>query len=145
MRFLIFVLLTIVSINGHCIKEGQNEEAQKSSALHSFIGGIHCGIQIGAKKTGDAIRNSFGFVKNKLTPSTKPPQGQEKSGDDLEGDGKLNPDFVYDIDVRSSMVDSATEFSKAENQTEVTLDQRALFAAPCRGYTDRKGRCRQTV
>lgn len=139
---LVLLIVSIVSINGHCIKEG--EEAQKSSALHSFIGGIHCGIQIGAKKTGDAIRNSIGFVKNKLTPSSKEAKEQGKSGNEEEG-RQINPDFVYDIDVRSSMVDTVPEPSKPTSNPEMTVDERALFTAPCRGYTDRKGRCRQAV
>lgn len=132
------MLLTIVSVSGHCIREDQKED-HKSSALHSFIGGIHCGLQVGAKKTGDAIRNSFGFMKNKLTPSSK----EHEKNKNEEGDGRINTDFVYDIDVRSSM-DNAPE-TGTETTTQFSIGERALFVAPCQGYTDRKGRCRPAV
>lgn len=133
------MLITIVSINGHCISEEQKKEDHKSSALHSFIGGIHCGLQTGAKKTGDAIRSSFGFVKNKFTSSSK----EHEKNKNEEVDGRTNTDFVYDIDVRSSM-DSVPE-SRPELTTQLSIGERALFVAPCQGYTDRRGRCRPAV
>lgn len=137
---LIFVsIVSIVSINGHCIREDQREE-QKSSVLHSFIGGIHCGLQVGARKTGDAIRNTFGFVKNKLTPSSR----EHEQNKNHEEDGRSNTDFVYDIDVRSSM-NSVPESSPDITTEPFAIGERALFVAPCKGYTDSRGRCRQLL
>lgn len=120
--FLIIVLCTL-SISASCIKEEQNPEAQKSSAFSEFVGDITCGIKIGAKKTGDAIRNSYGYVKDKLTPK----KDEEK------------------FDVRAAGVDLSPD-SKVEVATiaSMTVDDRSLFEAPCKGFTDRNGVCRQS-
>lgn len=138
--FLIFVLITIISINGHCITEDQKSEAQKSSVLHSFISGIHCGLQVGAKKTGDAIRNSIGFVKKTFTPTKK-----EVKIVNEDGDGRTNTDFVYDIDVRSDTIDSQPDSNPEVTTVKMSVNERAMFVAPCNGYTDRRGRCRPAV
>lgn len=112
-----------LSINASCIKDEQNSDAQKSSAFSEFLGDIKCGIKFGAKKTGDAIRNSYGYVKDKLTPT----KDAEK------------------FDVRAAGVDL-----NSENEVEVatvasmTVDDRSLFEAPCKGFTDRNGVCRKS-
>lgn len=118
--FLIIVLCTL-SINASCIKDEQNPEAQ-TSAFSEFLGDIKCGIKFGAKKTGDAIRNSYGYVKDKLTP--------KKDADK--------------IDVRSAVGDLNSANDLEVVTVAMTVDDRSLFEAPCKGFTDRNGVCRQS-
>lgn len=118
--FLIIVLCTL-SINGSCIKDDQNSEVEKSS-FSELLGDIKCGIKFGAKKTGDAIRNSYGYVKNKLTPT----KDEDK------------------IDVRSASVETKPETQFEAVTVAMTVDDRSLFEAPCKGRTDIFGNCRKS-
>lgn len=114
------MLFTIISINGNCVTEDQNNKAEQSSGFNEFVGEIKCGIKFGAKKTGDAIRSSYNYVKNKLTPK----KDEEK------------------FDVRSAVIDTAPESDVTT--VNMTVNDRSLFEAPCQGFLDRNGVCRKS-
>lgn len=118
---LIFVLLTIISINGNCIQEEKSSETQKSS-FSELLGDIKCGFKVGAKKTGEAIRSSYSYVKNKLTPT----KNEDK------------------IDVRSSAFNDIPESKLEVTTVKMVVDDRSLFEAPCQGFVDRNGVCRKS-
>lgn len=118
---LIFLLFSIISINGNCIKDEKSADTEKSSFSELF-GDIKCTLKIGAKKTGDAIRSSYGYVKNKLTPT----KDEDK------------------IDVRSSGYDANPETKIEATTVKMVVDDRSLFEAPCQGFVDRNGVCRKS-